>query len=313
MEDSIKKMGDERIILLCLFKDGFLSDILKVKNYDILYFSKICEHIISFCKLNYYPEEYKIKLFNQLEELRKVNDERKLLRNEMINLLQDGVKMFTTTKEYYKEYMLASLEMTEYEIEHSTDLSGDYKKSALLIIYTCKENLEKIRKVNDPDNSKKRIEVSHAITKLHDLCDTFSELYIVRNMVSRFTNILCSLIEPNGFDEYEEYIYEKFNERIKINEENVHYEIERLVVATSNEVTILKTHLDEKHFNKHFNDLIAFSAIDEYYKALRILVTENPDLLQNEVFVENARKLVCLKNNEHIKKLLGRRTYRQFK
>ena len=209
--------------------------------------------------------------------------------------------------------MLALLEMTESEIQDSKNLDDIYKAASLESINNCKSNIEKIRKSEDPDNSKKRIEVSHTITQLHTLCDTFTEFYTVRNIISRFTNILCSIVNPNGFDEYEVYVHEKIGERIKIDEENVHDEIERITTAISNELTILQTHLSATHFNNHFDDLIAFSAFDEYYKTLKVLIAENSDLLKNELFVENVRKLVCLDNNKHIKKLLGRRTYRQLK
>ena len=130
------------------------------------------------------------------------------------------------------------------------------------------------------------------------------------NMVKRFYGFLSNLY-PTGYEIYEKYMFDTCSKVVTATPENLKSIIDDLILIKSAERSILETHFEPGYFEQKWQELIAFSGSNEYYTALRNILT-SPDFEVNETFKQNAIEVVSLNNNKRAKRLLGRKIYKQF-
>ena len=317
MDDKYIKMVEERDTFLTLFQDGYLLEMQKRANYDIVDLLTRLMRVIEFLQAHSYPEKYKKQLVEQFIILRDIDDEFRSKRIEIINNMTGDFNAEKENRNYFKGYVKVKIaELVDYMFENN--LSDP--NCMVNIFNACTEYAESINKANTTDDCIKLVKV---------LCDKLgsSNNPAIMNAIKEFKKDITNHIGMNGNTLYIEMLQKRSKgykypysmekriskklsekEKIKLFEKTSETLIDILISYIDLEIMMLDSHSMVDGAKK-----VGFFAKTNtaYFIVLRTLLEENPDLINNEVFMSNVNDIMSRYDNDMAIKKLGKKLYKK--
>lgn len=325
MEENIGNLINTDTTILCLFKENFLLELYEddmgmelsekdnpeYKGYALNrlgYFLNCCIKYISEMR---YPKKYKSMFYDQLDELRSIDDSNRKERNAIINEAMAYLNMHTSSENHYTGFLSSVFDAMSADLQ-KLDIDEKNKQERLDFIVQSKAELLKIRDIDDPNNHMKLQLYSDVYSKL---MPTVEEAEKFKNNESYigFMEGLADIDEivkdfkNDGLDAYKEIMQDK---RIGYDDSsflNLDAVIDIIIQWTDYERSILITHAVPYYFNMLSNEVEPFVKSPNYYKTLQKIAYQDEKILQDYNFAYNVRNIFTLREDvdDTLRKELG--------
>ena len=311
MDENVKQLINDCKTLLCLFKNGYLLDMhiedLKLEEddrrnhpelehpplegYAIKQLNTIFNCMVNYLGMMYYPSKYRNMLYTQLVELKEINDSKQEIRRHLIKEALPCINEWMVNDDYWKGFIITTLKGILGNVE-TLEFDEHHKKSKRDLLCQAITDIYNMDKKDDPDDNKKR----QIYTDVYDsIMPTVSEAekHYDGDPEVKLWYYMSDVQEdvdeykPDGFSVYEFQMKDRKLPHDPIKIDTLVDIIDTLVKWADYEIKILQTHIQSDYFMVYQNELNYFIEGHDYYKGVKNIVLQYPEILFNEAFVDN--------------------------
>ena len=325
MDEKIISMLNNDTTMLCLFKKNFLvelheddmgMELLEKDNPEyegfalrrLAYFLNCCTNYIAEMR---YPHKYEVMLREQLNQLRDIEDSDRAERNKIVNNMIGFLNVRSGSTSYYQGFLASVFDALTIELS-ALDIDEDRKKEKRDFIAQSKTKLLEINDNDDPTNNLKIQIYSDVYSKLMPSVDEalkfsnddpyldFMEIVTeIHDVVRNFKN--------DGLDVYKEQLDCRKLPYDQDDLKDIDALVETITKWAEYERNILMTHIHYHYFDMYPDELEPFVDSPNYYKAVQNIIIQYEEILHNEAFIDNARRIFILKDdvNHALRQELG--------